>query len=192
MSHHPPIISSIASVERFTTFWCCTPNRSGRQALQEAAQTEFHGAGDSPAANLPAALVQHDLQPHSEEPVPTAIPTRIEEALESRGVLRPGQPGYTHAKELWGHVAIGRDARGSELIVASLWGGEVSNDHHPYYEVAFESPPRGALQILAMRQYWFDFAGLEGIAHWLAAFAGLIVGVASSAAYLSRRNRRAA
>jgi hypothetical protein len=76
------------------------------------------------------------------------------------------------------------------MVVAALWGGEVSNDHHPYYEVAFTSLPTGALHLLGMRQYWFDVAGLEGIAHWLAAFAGLIVGTASSAAYLFRRNRR--
>jgi hypothetical protein len=185
-------VSSIASVERFTTFWCCTPNSSGRQALQEAAQDEFSGAGDSLASNLPAALVQLDLQPRSEEAVPAAILTKIEEALESRGVLRGGQPGYARAKELWGHVAIGRDAHGSELIVAALWGGEVSNDHYPFYEGVFESLPTGALHVRDVRQYWFDFAGLEGLAHWLAAFAGLMVGAALSVMFLIRRNLRAA
>ena len=185
------VVASLASIERFTTFWCCTPNdsRSGHQALHNAAQTAFHGAGDWPIANLPAALVRRDLEPDHEEAVPPAMMTTIREALDSRGVLLAGQAGYTHAKELWGHVAIGRNADGGQMVVAALWGGEVSNDHHPYYEVAFASLPTGALQPLGMRQYWFDFAGLEGIAQWFGAFGGLIVGTALSLAYLVRQNR---
>jgi hypothetical protein len=188
------VVASLASLERFTTFHCCTPNdsRSGHRALHDSAQTEFHGAGDWPVANLPATLVQRNLEPDSEDAVPAAMMTRIRETLESRGMLRAGQPGYTHAKELWGHIAIGRDARGAQIVVAALWGGEVSNDHHPYYEVAFRSAPTGALQLFEHHQYWFDVAGLEGIAQWLAAFGGLAVGTALSAAYLFRRNRRAA
>ena len=188
------VANSFASLERFTTFGCCGPNdaRSGRRALHYAANIEFHYAGDWPIANLPASLVRRELEPESEEAVPTAMMTKIREALDSRGALLAGQPGYTHAKELWGHVAIGRNTNGVQTVAAALWGGEVSNDHHPYYEVAFANSPAGALELLALRQYWFDFAGVEGIAHWLAGLAGLIVGTVSSAAYLFRWSRKRA
>jgi len=150
-------------------------------------------AGDWPIANLPSALVRQGLEPRSSEGVPSALLTAIRRTLESRGALVEGESGYPHAKELWGHGAIGRNVQGAEMVVAALWGGEVSDDHHPYYEAAFASSPTGELKPLSVRQYWFDFAGLEGIAHWLAAFAGCIVGVIWSVAYLFlKRNRHAA
>jgi hypothetical protein len=143
-----------------------------------------------PIANLPASLVRRELVPDNEEAVPSAMMTRIREALDSRGALLEGRPGCKHAKELWGHVAIGRTTNGVQMITAALWGGEVSNVHHPYYEVAFANSPTGALELLDLRQYWFDFAGVEGIAHWLGAFAGLIVGTVLSDVYLFRLNRK--
>jgi hypothetical protein len=42
--------------------------------------------------------------------------------------------------------------------------------------------------VLRTRQYWFDFAGLEGIVHWFGAIAGFVVGVAGYVVYLSGRN----
>jgi hypothetical protein len=144
------VVASLASLERFTTFGCCTPDdsRSGHQALHDAANIEFHYAGDWPIANVPATLVRRELEPRSEEAVPTAMIANIREALDSRGALVAGQPGYTHAKELWGHVAIGRNTNGVQVVAAALPGGEVSNDHHPYYEVAFATSPAGALELL--------------------------------------------
>jgi hypothetical protein len=65
-----------------------------------------------------------------------------------------------------------------EIVPERRWqlpaclGGEVSNDHHAYYEAAFAISPTGELRLLKWRRYYYDFAGLEGIAHWLAALAG--------------------
>ena len=137
------MVSPIVSVDRFTTFACCSPNRSGLQALHDAAKVEFHGSGDAPSANLPAALVRRGLDPGREEAVPAAVLTTITGVLDSRGALVEGEPGYTLAKELWGHVALGRNAQGADLVVAALAGGEVSNDHHSYYEAAFAGSSTG-------------------------------------------------
>ena len=52
------------------------------------------------------------------------------------------------------------------------------------YEAAFARAPTGKLTLLGVRRYWFDFAGLEAIAHWLGALGGGLIGVACSLVYL--------
>jgi hypothetical protein len=181
------VVSSVVSIERFTTFSCCRPSQSGQQAVQSAAEIPFHGAGDPLDSNLPKALIRRGLKPDSAQSLPATLITKVRAALESRGALAEGEPGYVHAKELWGHVAVGRNAQGTEIVVAALNGGEASNDHYPYYEAAFAASPSGELSPLRIRRYWFDVAGLEGIAHWLGALAGGLVGTIWSAAYIIRR-----
>jgi hypothetical protein len=186
---------ALASTDRFTTFHCCSPARaqSGQVALEEGARVEWHGAGDWPIHNLPMALKKHALAPPSGEAVPVDLLAEARNVLDSAGALVAGDAGYTHAKELWGHVAIGRDARGSDVVLAALWSGEVSNDHHAYYEAAFDRVG-GELRLRRVRHYWFDVAGLEGgLANWLGAFAGALVGAAAPIAYVGWwLNRRAA
>jgi hypothetical protein len=184
------LVSSMVSVERFTTFLCCSPNPSGPSAVQAAATIEFRGAGDDLTGNLPAAMLRRGLEPVSAESVPTELLARIRNSLESRGAVIEGERGYTHAKELWGHVAVGRTTDRSQIVAAALWGGEASNDHHPYYEATFLMSPAGELSMSGMRQYWFDVAGLEGVAHLLGGAVGCIAGVVWSAACLLRRNSR--
>jgi hypothetical protein len=76
--------------------------------------------------------------------------------------------------------ATGVDTQNRQTVLAAVWGGEVSNDHHAYYEAAFARAPTGKLMLLGVRRYWFDFAGLEGAAHWLGALGGGLIGVACS------------
>lgn len=105
----------------------------------------------------------------------------------------PGESGYDHAKTLWGHVVAGHDAQGNQILVAALWGGEVSNDHRPYYEAAFTQSLTGELHLVRVRHYWWDFAGLEGgVLTWLGAVAGILGGIACWTAYevWSWRSRR--
>jgi hypothetical protein len=57
----------------------------------------------------------------------------------------------------------------------------VSDDHLPYYEVLFEPGTNGELVVKNLLFYWYDVAGLEGSAHWLA---GLAAGAIVTAVYL--------
>jgi len=182
------LVADLASTERFTVFACCDrPSESGRSALQTVAGVRMEGAGDVPVANLPAAMIRRGVPPTSDLAVPAPVLAAVREALDVAGVLVAGEPQYQYAKTIWGNVAIGRAKAGEELVLAAVWAGEVSNDHHPYYEAKFSRTDAGQLKLLDVRRYWWDFAGLEGFAHWLGGLAGAIAGLAGSVAFLVLR-----
>lgn len=182
------LVADVASTERFTVFACCDrPSESGHTALQTVAGVPMQAAGDAPVANLPAAIIRRGVPPTSDLAVPATVLSSVREALDAAGVLVAGEPQYQYAKTIWGNVAIGRTKAGGELVLAAVWAGEVSNDHHPYYEAKFARTDTGQLTLLGARRYWWDFAGVEGIAHWLGGVAGAIAGVACSLAFLLLR-----
>jgi hypothetical protein len=86
------------------------------------------------------------------------------QVLDETGLLEKGEPGYTTAKELSGMVveALGRDDR--SLVFVGVRGGQVSNDHYPYYEFLFTTDlPDGQLKLLSSQRFYFDVAGSEGL-----------------------------
>lgn len=170
-------LSSIASVERFTTFDVDSV-QSGQLALKSGvdAKNSFQ-RGDNPVHNLPVAIVKEGLSPTSSKPVLSPTLVAIHKSLESRDVLIEGASGYPDAKILRGHVVIGQGKQGDSVIVAALWGGQAVNDGYPYYEALFVNLPNGELQLLEARQYWFDIAGVEGgVIEWISIFLGLFLG----------------
>jgi hypothetical protein len=97
--------------------------------------------------------------------------------VDETGRIEEGEPGYWGAKNLRGLVveALGRD--GSRLVFVGVWGGEVSNDHHPYYEFLFTTDsPDGQLKLLSTQRFYYDVAGIEGI-EWPVFF--LVLAIAS-------------
>ena len=87
-------------------------------------------------------------------------------ALEATGRLEEGERGYPDARTLSGIAveAVGRDGR--PLLFVGARGGEVSNDHHPYYEFLFTTDPTGGvLRLLFYQRFYYDVAGVEG-AEW--------------------------
>ena len=86
------------------------------------------------------------------------------QVLDETGRLEAGEAGYPDAKELSGIVveALGRDGR-PQLFVG-VRGGEVSNDHHPYYEFLFAiDSPGGHPKLLSSQRFYYDVAGIEGV-----------------------------
>ena len=178
-------LSSIDSVERFTTFNADSV-QSGQLALKHSvnAKNDFHRNDDRPIHNLPVAIVERGLTPTSSEPVLATTLEAIHKNLELQDVLVEGESGYPNAKILQGHVVTGQGEQGDSVIVAALWGDQASNDHYPYYEALFETLPNGELQLLDARQYWFDIAGLEdGAVYILAGFVGFCFGSVLSILY---------
>jgi len=58
--------------------------------------------------------------------------------------------------------AIGKS--GGRLVVLGLTGGEVSNDHRPYYEMVFGAPtPNSPLEFIRGQRFFYDVAGMEGM-----------------------------
>lgn len=170
-------ISGLRSVEQFSSFFWDGSTRSGRDALLEAAETEIWISGEDPMGRLAAALAKRALSPQTPEPVSPQLFSAVQRALGEQGLLPELRPEYPYATQVVGHLALGRDVSGQRVLVAALHGGQVSNDHYPYYEMSFVVLPDGALRTRTARRYWNDYAGVEGLAHWLGAFAGLAVGV---------------
>jgi hypothetical protein len=94
-------------------------------------------------------------------------PARLEglyQALESTGRLENGAHRYVHAKELSGIVVEALEQNGRPLLFVAVRGGEVSNDHHPYYEFLFTTDSPGAPpKLLSSQRFYYDVAGMEGV-----------------------------
>lgn len=178
----------LSDVTSFTSFWRSTA-LSGGQALYRAANQVTYVSGDSPAGRLPAALVKRGLLAASDQPIDASVLRVLIEAMAERGLLRRGDPGYERATELEGHVVIGKDQSGKEIVVAALVGGEVSNDHRPYYEVVAEQVSDGKVTIKRSRFYWWDLAGGEGLAHWLGGIVATIAWLVGAGIFFAVRRR---
>jgi hypothetical protein len=179
-------VRHLAELTSFTSLWQST-TQSGRPALSRAASEVNHASGDVPGGRLPAALIARGLLPSSEKAADASVLRAITAALAEGNQLRQGGPRYRHATELLGHVAIGKDRNGKELYVAGLIGGEASNDHHPYYEVVAEPAGGGGLKIKHLQFYWWDLAGLEGFAHWIAGGVATIAWLFGAGCFLGIR-----
>ena len=77
---------------------------------------------------------------------------------------------YTEAKHLKGVVIEALGADGAPIVFIGVSGGEVSNDHYPYYEFLFSGvSTRGGPELLSWQRFYYDVAGLEGM-EWPAIF----------------------
>jgi hypothetical protein len=110
--------------------------------------------------------------------------------LDATQLLYNGAPGYRdQARELRGIVLVAQGKNGQRYLLAAVSGGQVSNDHHPYYEFLFRLPEQDPAPILlSSRRFFYDVAGMEGmdgLALWPAFFlvgmviVTLVVGVLS-------------
>ena len=93
--------------------------------------------------------------------------TNFYQQLSATELLATPTPGYEdNAQYLEGVVTIGTTANGEQLALASLKGGQMSNDHYPYYEMVFHiDPATQALTFVRGQRFFYDLAGLEG-AEW--------------------------
>lgn len=104
------------------------------------------------------------------QPVPALPASRLTgllAAVQNSGIVAPESAGYQQWKpDVWpysgGMVYELTGPRAEPLILVALRGGEVSNDHHPYYEVLLEPQPGAAPRVLSAKRFFFDVAGIEG------------------------------
>ncbi len=171
------LVDDIASVERFTTMSWDGSISSGRSALLESAATTNSISGEDPRGRLPAALARRRLYPASPEPVdPLLLPSTVA-AISSAGKLLSGSSEYPNPGKLHGHLVLATTRAGTRIALAALTGGEASNDHYPYYEATFGLGAANRPSLERLHFYYWDFAGLEGIAHWLAGVTSVFLAV---------------
>jgi hypothetical protein len=84
--------------------------------------------------------------------------------IQRSGMLERSSDGYDSSAQLSGTVldAIGK-APGERLVFLCVQGGQLSNDHYPYYELLFRGKPDSAqLTLVRGQRYYYDAAGMEG------------------------------
>jgi hypothetical protein len=186
-------VAPLASADRYEFTWSPAGSRDAVNLFNMAAQENWT-PGDTPIGRLPAAVLRHGLRPEAGrlegEPLSAAIAV-----LESLGLLRAGTAGYGHAKDLRGLLVSGTSRSGERLLAVGLTGGELSNDHYPYYEALFRVGAEGSLRPISWMHYRYDAAGVEGFGHiagGVLTFAvGVVLYLASSLVLVWRHARRA-
>lgn len=70
--------------------------------------------------------------------------------------------GYTN-RYLRGTILIGRTASGQQQAFLSIRGGQVENDHYPFYEAIFTIDQQGrTVRYLEGQRFFYEVAGIEG------------------------------
>jgi len=88
--------------------------------------------------------------------------TELHSLITQTGILIEPDEGYDNSDLLRGIVVDALDEKGERLIIAGVAGGQVSNDHFPYYEIAFKGKQRDDLKFMSGQYFFYDSAGMEG------------------------------
>ena len=81
--------------------------------------------------------------------------------------------------ELKGIVLEAEGKEGQRYLFVGVDGGQVSNDHYPYYEFLFHLPGQDAQPVLVSHhRLFYDVAGFEGMEWWGAWLAFFLLGTA--------------
>ena len=103
--------------------------------------------------------------------------------LEKTEILYEGKPGYNgelisdsvsgdliskgDGKRLEGIVVEAENKNQQPYLFIAANGGQVSNDHYPYYEFLFEIPKNESTpKLIANNRFFYEVAGVEGILEW--------------------------
>lgn len=101
--------------------------------------------------------------------------------VEQTGILAEPEEGYNDSGMLSGVVIDALSESGRRLVFIGLTGRQLSNDHYPYYEMAFTGGAGSSgLAYIGGQRFFYDVAGIEG-AEWYViwpflALIGVIVG----------------
>jgi hypothetical protein len=196
-------LQGIAVVEQITRFdglnaaGVPAANLRGLSTVPLPGTLERNDPGLMPYERILESLEARNLSIQSSNTMGPHDLAGLWQAAEQDEILLAGESGYDDAKKLWGYAGVAKDAAGSELLFLTAMGDQHSNDHYPYYEIAFRRDGPD-FQVLNSQQYFEDIAGLEGVgfALWVpvSLFCFVITGPASflMTIWVKRRRKRAA
>ena len=131
-----------------------------RQRIEYGRRYDYYSLGERALI----ALKDANRLPAAPPPMSADRLARLYGVLAGTGRLEAGEPGYDRAKDLRGIVIEAEAADGQPLVFVGVQGGEVSNDHYPYYEFLFSGPDSaGTWKLLSEQRFYFDVAGIEGL-----------------------------
>ena len=108
------------------------------------------------------------------------------------GLIAPAEVRYAKYENLWGVAIDGRNAGGERMLILGLSGGQVSNDHYPYYELLFMAPAgTSAFTYVRGQRFFYDNAGIEGVEWYTLWFIllipAIVIGLLATALVLAIR-----
>ena len=117
---------------------------------------------DFPAGRLLLSLSKRQLLPADFSSALFDLPPLLPLA-QATGLMAASDPGYHSETFLRGIVVDAFDPAGTRLVFLGFHGGQVSNDHYPYYEMLFAAPAGSTdLTFVRGQRFFFDIAGIEG------------------------------
>ena len=117
---------------------------------------------DSFEERILVALDDRKLLPNSFSTNMAILP-ELSRLVSSTGVLVKSTAGYDSSAQLNGTAVEATDKDGNRYLLLGLRGGQLSNDHYPYYELFFQEDRATQFWSLIHHQhYFYDAAGLEG------------------------------
>lgn len=137
----------------------------GDSSLAEDLAYAEDNSYDDPAGRLLLALERQHLLPAEFSTSLSDLPPLLPLAQAS-GLMASSETGYESERSLRGIVVDAVDPAGTRLVFLGFHGGQVSNDHYPYYEMLFTAPAGSSdLKFVRGQRFFFDIAGIEG-AEW--------------------------
>jgi hypothetical protein len=92
-----------------------------------------------------------------------AFASEIYQLVLTNGILLESSPGYDSSGQVAGIAIDAADAAGNRCLFLAFAGGQLSNDHYPYYEAFFQGgSQRPTWALVHSQHYFYDVAGMEG------------------------------
>lgn len=166
----PPVPREMGDIVRVASVTSVTVGEDGRTVVADAGAATTNDAAhgrrepyDGVGSRLLVDLEDRGLLPMA---YGTALPPMPDPGawLQTAGLLAKPQAGYeTDSARHDGVVVDAVDASGGRLVVVGLRGGQVENDHYPYYEMVFAGAANSTgLAFVRGQRFFFDIAGSEG------------------------------
>jgi hypothetical protein len=166
-----PAIPEVAKARRVLSVTSLRAVRQGaRCALEAETLPDLHQhlasrrkyVDEFPDLRALVALEDRGLLPPDARPPAWLEPSILYQAVVDAGILVRGDPGYDLAGCFGGYAIELSLPSGKSRLLFTAGGPEVSNDHHPYYEVLFRREGTGLIPE-RKRIAFFDIAGIEGL-----------------------------
>ena len=167
--HRPATPAAVGQLAQVTSVSLVECSSSGQMsAAADVSPREVLGHGQDrddshPQDRLLAALHERRLLPDACAPPPDDLPSLLS-LISDTGRLVLASSGYHGDAYLGGVIIDGHDRQGTRLVLLGLGAGQVSNDHHPYYELVLrQRPGEHGFKTVFSQRFFYDVAGLEGM-----------------------------
>lgn len=104
----------------------------------------------------------HNILLDTTQEISTELLKKIGEIVYRSKIIEPGEPGWDVSKNVHGKIVEFQTEDSFSFIYAGLNGGEVENDHYPFYEFLL-SMKNGQIKLKKTNKFFTDIAGIEGI-----------------------------